>query len=142
MTLPSDDKERKGIPVYAGFVRYFPDAIVAVAKHSADSNEQHNPGEPLHWNREKSKDELESLMRHIVDEDWVAVAWRAMANLQKHIEASRAREEGDDAAEVYARAVVHGWRLNKKAEQDYIDGLNTAWMGSVPARWKLLGVRK
>jgi len=26
------------------------------------------------------------MMRHVIDEDWAQVAWRAMANLQKQIE--------------------------------------------------------
>jgi len=79
-------KERKAIPIYSGFITYFPDAIVEVAKVSYNGNEQHHPGEPLHWDRSKSTDELDSLMRHIIDGDWAAVAWRAMANLQKECE--------------------------------------------------------
>ena len=91
MILPSDAKERKAIPIYTGFIRYFPDAIAAVARHSFVSNEQHNPGMHLHWNRDLSKDETDALMRHILEEDWVAVAWRAMAQLQKEIENERSQ---------------------------------------------------
>lgn len=100
MTLPTDDAERKLVPVWQGFICYFPDAIVEVAKHSAECNEQHNPGQPLHWNRAKSQDELGSLARHLLElskplmPDYElkvarAVAWRAMANLQKTIERQR-----------------------------------------------------
>ena len=85
--LPDDPFERKTIPVYSGFVRYFPDAMAMVARLSYAGNEQHNPGTPLHWDRSKSGDELDAMMRHVLDEDWEAVAWRAMANLQKQIEA-------------------------------------------------------
>ena len=87
--LPEDAKERKAIPVYSGVIRYFPDALVAVAKLSQKGNDQHNPGTPLHWDRAKSGDELDAMMRHVIDEDWDAVAWRALANLQKQIEARK-----------------------------------------------------
>lgn len=86
MTLPTDSKERKAIPVYSGFINYFPDAIVEVAKLSQKGNDQHNPGKELFWDRSKSGDDLDALMRHLIEGDWVAVAWRAMANLQKKLE--------------------------------------------------------
>lgn len=93
--LPSDAKARKAIPLYSGCINYFPDALAEVAKLSRIGNEQHNPGKPLHWDRSKSGDELDALMRHILgagtlDTDGVRhstkVAWRALANLQKEIE--------------------------------------------------------
>ena len=87
--LPSNADERKRIPIYSGVIKYFPDALVAVAKISRKGNDQHNPGKPLFWDRSKSGDELDALMRHIIDEDWDAVAWRALANLQKQIEARK-----------------------------------------------------
>ena len=89
--MPSDDKERKNIPIYSGFVQYFPNAITAIAKRSKRCNEQHNPGEPLHWAIDKSTEELDSLCRHMVNgvdqniDDAVAVAWRAMANLERKL---------------------------------------------------------
>jgi hypothetical protein len=58
-------------------------------------NDQHNPGSALHWDRSKSGDESDALMRHFlergtIDTDGVRhsakVAWRAMALLQKEIE--------------------------------------------------------
>ena len=86
-TLPSNPAERKKIPVYSGFIDYFPDAIAAVAAHSYASNAQHNgPDSELRWDRSKSTDELDALMRHILEEDWVAAAWRIMAHLQKELE--------------------------------------------------------
>jgi hypothetical protein len=87
MPLPKSAKARKRIPVYSGAVKYFPDAIAAVAALSQKGNEQHNPGKPLHWDRSKSGDELDAMMRHVIDEEWDAVAWRALANLQKQMEA-------------------------------------------------------
>ena len=87
--LPTDSEERKRIPLYSGLVKYFPDALVAVAKVSYEGNEQHHPGSPIHWDRSKSTDELDALMRHIVDEEWDKVAWRALAYLQKTLECKR-----------------------------------------------------
>ncbi len=93
--MPVEAKERKALPIATGFVDYFPDAIVAVAELSRIGNDQHNPGAPLHWDRSKSGDESDALMRHFLqrgtkDSDGVRhsakVAWRAMANLQKEIE--------------------------------------------------------
>ena len=42
--------------------------------------------ETLHWNRALSGDELDAMMRHVIDKDWEQVAWRAMANLEKQLE--------------------------------------------------------
>lgn len=89
---------RKAYPVATGVVDYFPDAIMAVAHCSYVGNEQHNPGSPLHWDRSKSGDESDALMRHFLergtlDTDGVRhsakVAWRALAMLQKEIEAEQ-----------------------------------------------------
>jgi len=95
LTLPTDAKERKNVPIASGCIDYFPDALVAIAELSRVGNEQHNPGKPLHWDRSKSGDESDALMRHFIergtlDSDGVRhstkVAWRALANLQKEIE--------------------------------------------------------
>lgn len=94
-TLPTVAAERKAIPIATGFIDYFPDAIVAVATLSRIGNDQHNPGKPLFWDRSKSQDEADALMRHFlergtVDTDGVRhstkVAWRALALLQKELE--------------------------------------------------------
>lgn len=96
MPLPKNATARKVVPIASGFIDYFPDAIAAVAHLSWVGNEQHNPGSPLHWDRSKSGDESDALMRHFLergttDEDGVRhsakVAWRALAMLQKEIEA-------------------------------------------------------
>jgi hypothetical protein len=97
--LPTDPKERKKIPIYSGVLKYFPDAIAAVAAVSFAGNEQHNPGEPLHWARHKSTDQEDTLARHLmeagsIDSDGhrhsAKAAWRALAILQLEIEAARA----------------------------------------------------
>jgi len=89
---------RKGRPLFSGCLAYFPDALLAVAELSRIGNDQHNPGQPMHWDRTKSTDEADALARHLLqhgtlDTDGVRhsakVAWRALALLQKEIEADR-----------------------------------------------------
>lgn len=96
-----DAAARKATPLFSGCINYFPDALLAVAELSNIGNEQHNPGSPLHWDRSKSGDEKDALARHLVDAGTLdtdgvrhsaKVAWRALANLQKEIEAERERD--------------------------------------------------
>ena len=83
--LPTDSNERKKYPIYSGFLAYFPNAVAQVAHLSYLGNLQHHPDKPLHWDMDKSTDELDALMRHMIDEDWVHVAWRSMANLERKL---------------------------------------------------------
>jgi hypothetical protein len=53
--------------MFRGALMYFPAALAALAKHSYDSNEKHNPGEPMHHARGKSMDHSDCIMRHLVD---------------------------------------------------------------------------
>lgn len=87
---------RKNLPVTTGVLDYFPLAIAYVALISKRGNDKHNPGEPLHWAREKSADHLDCIGRHLMehggtDENGMlhdgALAWRALANLQLELEA-------------------------------------------------------
>src|SRR6185312_5370156 len=64
---PSEAAERKAKPICTGVLDYFPDALAAVAICSRVGNEQHNPGQPLHWAKEKSTDHADALLRHLVD---------------------------------------------------------------------------
>ena len=98
---PTDAKARKAIPLTTGVLDYFPNALMAVAECSRAGNEQHNPGKPLHWYRSKSGDEADALLRHLIDRgsfdtDGIRhsakVAWRALALLQKEIEAERSAD--------------------------------------------------
>ena len=95
MLLPTDAEERKQIPIVSGALDYFPLAIAEVAKCSLKSNEQHNPGQPLHWDRTKSTDHIDCIGRHIVDRGKfdtdgqrhsAKLAWRALALLQLELE--------------------------------------------------------
>lgn len=98
--MTSDPASRKAIPIYSGVLRYFPDALVEVARCSQVGNDQHNPGKPLHWDRSKSQDHLDCLVRHALeagtdDTDTIPhlakVAWRALAALQLECEARKAK---------------------------------------------------
>ena len=97
-TVPSAAAERKALPIFSGVLLYFPDALLAVADVSKRGNDQHNPGEPLHWAKEKSADEGDALLRHLIDAGTLdtdgvrhsaKVAWRALALLQREIDAER-----------------------------------------------------
>jgi hypothetical protein len=100
-------KERKAHPIFTGVLKYFPDALMAVAELSRVGNEQHNPGQPLHWAKEKSTDEGDALVRHQLDAgtfdtDGVRhsakVAWRALAQLQRELDAENALIGGNLSA--------------------------------------------
>ena len=94
ITVSYDDK-RKATPVYSGFIKYFPNAVREVASASVTGNKQHHEEKELHWDMSKSKEELDSMVRHLIDhaegiiydEDGVRhltkVAWRAMAMLER-----------------------------------------------------------
>lgn len=93
--FPSAAQERKRIPITTGVLDYFPDAIAAIAAVSVAGNEQHNPGQPLHWAREKSTDHEDCIARHLIqrgtlDTDGLRhtakLAWRALALLQMELE--------------------------------------------------------
>jgi hypothetical protein len=92
--------ERKQQPIASGLLDYFPAACAEVAHVSYVANEQHNPGQPMHWAREKSTDQADCLVRHLTergtfDDDGLRhtakVAWRALALLQEELEAAGAK---------------------------------------------------
>jgi hypothetical protein len=92
-----DAADRKTYPLYSGVVAYFRDALFRVARVSWVGNQQHNPGQPLHWARGKSMDQLDCIARHLseinyddnsdrTEEALAATAWRALAALQIYLE--------------------------------------------------------
>ncbi len=94
-------EQRKALPLATGLLDYFPDALLVVAEVSRVGNEQHHPGEPLHWDKSKSTDEADALMRHLLDRGTLdgdglrhsgKVAWRALAMLQRELDADTAVE--------------------------------------------------
>ena len=103
--LPALDADRKQIPLWTFLLEYFPDVFLAVADVSIKGNAQHNPGEPLHWAREKSTDQMNTAFRHMFDHGRGVVydidgtyhlakaIWRLSAELQLLIE--REQDEGN-----------------------------------------------
>ena len=90
---------RKNTPVFSGVLKYFPNALKAVARASKAGNDQHHPDKPLHWDMSKSSDEYDAMIRHLldhqenpVDDDNVLhltkVAWRALAGLERYLTGS------------------------------------------------------
>lgn len=91
----TNPNKRKEMPICSGVLDYFPLALAEVAKASKAGNDQHNPGQPLFWDRNKSTDHADCLLRHLAergttDTDGVPhsakVAWRALAILQLEME--------------------------------------------------------
>lgn len=96
MKLSTDSQVRKDTPIFSGFVKYFPLSMAEVSRLSKVGNDKHNPGQPLHWDKTKSMDHGDCIIRHQIDagtvdtEDGflhdVKVAWRAMAQLEIALE--------------------------------------------------------
>lgn len=93
--LPTDPKERKALPICTGVLDYFPLALAEVARVSKAGNDQHNPGEPLHWARGKSMDNADTIVRHLMERGSLdtdgqrhtaKAAWRILALLQLEME--------------------------------------------------------
>jgi hypothetical protein len=99
-------------------MRYFPDALAAVARLSKAGNDKHNPGEPLHWSREKSTDHGDCIARHQMTFDQIdpesgeyhaaGVAWRALAQLQLLEEAKRLGDLAGPMGKAEAKAPEPG----------------------------------
>lgn len=99
----ASSQDRKDVPLYSGLMRYFPEALVEVARLSKYGNDKHNPGQPLHWSKGKSNDHDDCIARHLLDAGTIdpdsgfrhrtMVAWRALAALQTEIENEREAAE-------------------------------------------------
>jgi hypothetical protein len=98
MHLPTDPAARKATPITSGVLDYFPLAIAEIARVSKAGNDQHNPGQPLHWDKTKSLDHADCIARHLIDRGAVdkdgmrhtaKLAWRALALLQTELELER-----------------------------------------------------
>lgn len=100
--LANDKQARKQAPLARGLFGYFPNAIVHVAHVSFVANEQHNPGLPMQWAFDKSSDEPDCELRHMLDAMGAAhdptkavdddglhhlakKAWRALADLERYL---------------------------------------------------------
>lgn len=139
--LPTDAKDRKNVPMARGLLDYFPNALAAVAHVSHVGNEQHNPGEELHWAKEKSTDHADCIMRHLVDrgkadKDGVLhsakLAWRALALLEIEIETHRATPtktqvlgQAYGMSDPNQQAAIE--RARVKHQEDMNDGKPCSW---------------
>ncbi len=109
MSLPTDNAARKALPLWTYMTEYFPDAYVAEVAVAVAGNNQHQPGEPLHWAREKSTDQMNTAFRHMFDHGRGQVKdvdgcyhlakaiWRLKAELQLTIERERACDAAPQA---------------------------------------------
>lgn len=128
--LPKDYEARKNLPVFDVLAHYFPDAWVEVTKVAVAGNVQHNPGEPLHWARGKSMDQLNTAMRHLLDHaaygevfdteppeviaaigddgtmHLAKAAWRVLAELQLTVEKIRDARRQSESADRQSAAEV------------------------------------
>lgn len=110
MSLPTDAAARKALPVYTYVTEYFPDALLAEVAVAVAGNDRHNPGEPLHWARGKSTDQMDCAFRHMMDHKknprdtdgqyhLAKAIWRLKAELQLLIESERATTTRQPAPE-------------------------------------------
>lgn len=132
--LPTDDKERKMLPMFKMITGYFSKALREVTRVCVANNVRYNPGKDpadIHWARGKSKDQLGSSFRHMMEaavdgkvfEDEVSAAdgkpiyilaenaWRALAALEVAIEEQEAKKVPDIQAlnaDIKARSFEKG----------------------------------
>lgn len=99
-TLPRDvhlpeGPARNELPMAEGLLDYFPNALAEVAKLSFKATKQHHPEAGMHWDRGKSTDHANKIVRHTIDRGKLdehgerhsaMLAWRALANLQDELE--------------------------------------------------------
>lgn len=95
--LPTAADDRNAIPMCTGVLDYFALALAEVAKLSKVANEQHNPGQPMHWSVGKSTDHADKILKHLTDRGLLdtdgmrhsaKVAWRALAMLTEELVAA------------------------------------------------------
>jgi hypothetical protein len=123
-------EERKAHPLFSGCLNYFPDALLAVAAVSRRGSEQHNPGEPMHWDMSKSQDEADSMARHMVAGEWDKAAWRGLANLQRAILAGwRPKDAGREGERLLAEL--------RDCEEVFVSGGHVDQMGAEEPRFKV-----
>lgn len=92
-------EQRKATPIFRGVCMYFPKALAYISQVSLQGNKQHHPDTPLHWDKNKSTDEADALLRHLIDggpdgtildDDGILhvgkTAWRALAYLERTLD--------------------------------------------------------
>ena len=134
-----DAASRKATPLAAGLLDYFPAALMAVARLSLVANSQHNPGQSLRWDRAKSGDHADALLRHLIDRGAIdsdgmrhsaKVAWRALAILQEECEH---HERAPLPKNVHPPIIPHG--LAAEILRDKVLGDDEGTTDAEPARF-------
>lgn len=137
------DSDRKSYPAFSGLLRYFPDALLAVASVSMEGARKHDTfnenGEPT-WDRSKSADDLDALARHLIDAGKVdydadghlhaaKVAWRSLAALQKLLDhlAESAAIDGTDYMHKGDGPMAQWRRATVDAAGDAADATALSW---------------
>lgn len=94
-SLPEGQNERESFPLALGLLDYFPNALAEVSKLSLIATLQHHPDEDMHWDRSKSTNHADKILRHLIDRGKLddkeqrhsaMVAWRSLAMLQEELE--------------------------------------------------------
>lgn len=91
--LPEDAAERKKFPMYRGLLNYFPKACALLSRVSYEGSQQHHPDEEMHWDRTKSQDHPDCVIRHFTEgmennDVWLVTqaTWRCMAQVELMLE--------------------------------------------------------
>jgi hypothetical protein len=93
--LPDDAATRNELLLADAMLDYFPLALAEVSLISATGSKQHHPDTGVWWDRTKSTDHANKLLRHLIDRGTfdadgtrhsAKVAWRALAMLQQELE--------------------------------------------------------
>lgn len=110
MLLTTDSKARKQLQLWTFLMEYFPRTFLSVVEAARKGNEQHNPGEPLHWSREKSADQMNAAFNHLfdygtgskIDTDGARHLAKAIWRLSAQNELDEEREAEPTRAEIMA----------------------------------------
>lgn len=127
--MSQDPAIRKKMPVASGVYAYFPDALLLVSWISRVGNEQHNPGQPLHWAKEKSQDEEDACARHQLDALKGAPVDAPLAELgelahlaQRAWRANAALQRACDKKRVEYGARLEAWKASRRSRRRIIEG--------------------
>lgn len=137
------DAERKALPIGDALL-YFPLAFMAFAEVCKIANEQHNPGQSMHWARGKSKDQLNTNIRHIFDDAlglekdpadgcWMLAKslFRVGAALEIKMEAAAARDE-----KVFTGRVIDKPMTVTEVPESKLGQMSPCRIGGVPQPWQ------
>lgn len=145
MSLPTDNADRKALPMWTFLMEYFPDTFLAVLGVSIAGNKQHHDGKPLHWDRAKSTDQMNTAFRHMWDHGrgttkdtdgqyhLAKAVWRLSAELQLTIERERADKEARICIEPGVDSDTGDTRITRETTPEEIDAV-CARLSYIPTR--------